>query len=185
MSQLLIVVSRVRRRAPENLSPTLGLGTLVLSILLAASSVLAADESPSTTKASPTMTIAAASPAEAPQLAVGYGAPLKPVRAPKRPLVLPALYAASAGLQAFDVYSTMSVLKLGGVEQNPLMKGIVRNPAAFVAVKASITAASVTAAEKLWRENHRLGAIGLMVASNAMMGFVVAHNASVLASLKR
>jgi hypothetical protein len=64
------------------------------------------------------------------------------------------------------------------------MKGVVRNPAAFVAVKAGVTVASVAAAEKLWRNNHRVGAIGLMIASNAMMGFVAAHNASVLSTLK-
>src|SRR5690242_16973656 len=37
-----------------------------------------------------------------------------------RPLVLPALYAGSAALQAFDAYSTMKALRLGASEANPL-----------------------------------------------------------------
>jgi hypothetical protein len=159
-------------------------------VLITASSVLAADEGPAPGLTTPAIVIAAANLAEAQQSAILYNSnlnvtpALKPVSAPKRPLVLPALYGTSVALQAFDVYSTMSALKAGAVEQNPLMKGVVRNPAAFVAVKASVTVASVAAAEKLWRGNHRVGAIGLMIASNAMMGFVAAHNASVLSSLR-
>ena len=154
-------------------------------LLITGSSALAADESSSTALLSPVMVMAAADLADAQQTAIVYNAASKAAPAPARPLALPALYAASAALQAFDAYSTIAALKLGGVEQNPLMKSITRNPAAFVAVKASVTIASVAAAERLWRGNHRLGAIGLMVASNAMMGVVAAHNASVLSTLKR
>jgi hypothetical protein len=46
-----------------------------------------------------------------------------------------------------------------------------------------VTAASILAAEQLWKGNHRAGAIGLMIASNVMMGMVAAHNARVLSSL--
>jgi hypothetical protein len=98
--------------------------------------------------------------------------------------VLPSLYIASAGLQAYDAYSTLSALKLGGVEQNPFMKGITKSPAAFIAVKAGVTAASIVAAEKLWRDNKRWGAIGLMIASNSLMAIVAAHNASVVSRLR-
>lgn len=102
----------------------------------------------------------------------------------RRPSLLPALYATSAALQGYDTYSTMTALKRGGREANPVMKAIVQNPVAFVAVKASVTTASVMAAEQLWKNNHRMGAIGLMIASNIMMGTVAAHNARVLTSLK-
>lgn len=101
-----------------------------------------------------------------------------------RPLLLPSLYVASAGLQAYDAYSTLNALKLGGVEQNPFMKGITKNPAAFIAVKAAVTTASIVAAEKLWRDNNRWGAIGLMIASNSLMAIVAAHNASVVSRLR-
>jgi hypothetical protein len=154
--------------------------------LLAASSVYAADETGSVTLRVPATVLAAASLADAEQSAIVFNNALKTAPAPstKRPFALPALYIASAGLQAFDAYSTLSALKLGGVEQNPLMRTVVKNPAALVAVKAGVTVASITAAEQLWRSHHRVGAIGLMVASNAMMAVVAAHNASVLSSMR-
>jgi hypothetical protein len=65
-----------------------------------------------------------------------------------------------------------------------MMSGITKNPAAFVAMKAGVTTASIMAAERLWKTNHRMGAIGLMIASNAMMGVVAAHNSRVLSTLK-
>lgn len=101
-----------------------------------------------------------------------------------RPGLLPSMYAASALLQGYDTYSTLTALKNGGREANPVMQAIVQRPAAFIAVKAGVTTASILAAESLWKSNHRLGAIGLMVASNIMMGAVAAHNSRVLASLK-
>ena len=101
-----------------------------------------------------------------------------------RPSILPALYATSAALQGYDAYSTLSALKNGGREANPLMQGIVKSPAALVAMKASVTMASIMASESLWKNNHRVGAIGLMVASNLMMGAVAKHNAQVLSTLK-
>ena len=54
----------------------------------------------------------------------------------------------------------------------------------FVAMKAGVTMASIMAAESLWKNHHRFGAIGLMVASNLMMGVVAKHNAQVLSTLK-
>jgi hypothetical protein len=101
-----------------------------------------------------------------------------------RPSILPALYATSAALQGYDAYSTLHGLSSGAVEANPLMKSVVKSPAAFVAMKASVTTASIMAAEQLWKNNHRTGAIGLMIASNVMMGMVAAHNSRVLSTVR-
>lgn len=101
-----------------------------------------------------------------------------------RPAVLPALYATSALLQGFDTFSTLKALKNGAREANPFMQHVVKSPATFIAMKAGVTTASVMAAEQLWKNNHRAGAIGLMIASNAMMGMVAAHNARVIAGLE-
>jgi hypothetical protein len=101
-----------------------------------------------------------------------------------RPSMLPALYATSAALQGYDTFSTLNALRNGAREANPFMKGIVNNPAAFVAMKAGVTTASIMAAEQLWKNHHRAGAIGMMVASNVMMGMVAAHNSRVLSQLK-
>ncbi len=47
-----------------------------------------------------------------------------------------------------------------------------------------MTAATIMAAERLWKDNHRVAAIGAMVVSNVAMGMVAAHNSRVLSTLK-
>jgi len=102
----------------------------------------------------------------------------------RRPSMLPALYATSAALQGYDTFSTLNALKSGAREANPLMKSVVKSPTAFVAMKAGVAAGSILAAEQLWKNHHRIGAVGMMVASNVMMGIVAAHNSHVLSQLK-
>ena len=41
-----------------------------------------------------------------------------------RPSILPALYVASAALQGYDTYSTLTALKGGGREANPMMQSV-------------------------------------------------------------
>jgi hypothetical protein len=137
---------------------------------------------PALTVAPATMAAAAAAanatPAAAPDFAINNSFRVR------RPSILPALYATSAALQGYDAYSTMSALKAGGVEANPLMKTVTKNPLAFVALKAGVATTSIMAAERLWKNGNRMGAIGVMVASNVGMAFVAANNARVLSSLK-
>ena len=102
-----------------------------------------------------------------------------PARFDQRP-VLTMLSASMAGLQAYDAYSTLTALKRGGGESNPLMQGILGHPAVFIGVKAGLTAASIYAAERLWREHHRGTAIALMAVTNGIMAAVAVNNASVL-----
>ncbi len=96
---------------------------------------------------------------------------------------LTALSVAAAALQGLDTYTTMSALKLGAVEANPMMRGAVRNPGVFIAVKASMTAATIFAAQKMWPTN-KVAAIAVLAVSNGVMATVVAHNMSVLRQLK-
>lgn len=103
--------------------------------------------------------------------------------APGRPKALPALYVSLAALQVMDVVSTSKGLSVGAVEANPVMAPVVKNKAAFVAVKAGTTAVSIYLAERLWKKN-RVAAIATMVGINAMMGVVVAHNQAVVAKLR-
>jgi hypothetical protein len=102
-----------------------------------------------------------------------------------RPSILTALYGGSAALQAFDAYSTLKALKGGAVEANPLMKSVVGNPGLFIGIKATVSAASILAAEQMWRNHHRVAAIVMMAASNGFMAAVAAHNASVLNAQQR
>ena len=102
-----------------------------------------------------------------------------------RPAILPALYAGSALLQAYDAYSTMKALRLGAVEANPIAQGVVGNPALFIGVKAAVASASILAAEKMWKNHHKVAAIATMVATNGIMAMVAANNAKVISSLQR
>jgi len=93
---------------------------------------------------------------------------------------LRSLHVGLAVTQAYDVYSTTSAISRGAVEMNPLLKNTVKSRAAFIALKVAVTAGPIWEAEKLWRNNHRVGAIALMAASNGIMLAVAAHNAAVM-----
>jgi hypothetical protein len=110
--------------------------------------------------------------------------PAADVPQPSRGPVLPLLYVSFAALNAYDGSSTLTALKLGAVEGNPVMAGVAARPAALWAVKAGVTTASVVVAERLWRQHHRTAAIVMMVVSNGMMAAVAARNASVIRRLK-
>jgi hypothetical protein len=156
----------------------------LLGVVLSAPSIAAADENGAATL-TPAVAVAASALAERPDLAAQLTfAPRAQAAAPRRPLTLPALYVGSAVLQGYDAYSTLSVLKHGGVEANPMMKGVTKSPVAFIGLKAGITAMSIMAAERMWKNNNRLGAVLTMVAANGVMGYVAAHNAKVLAQVR-
>lgn len=156
-------------------------GSLV-GVLLTASSAFAADDNTAATL-TPAIAAAATSLAQRPELAAGITfAPRRTENA--RPLALPALYAGSALLQGYDAYSTLNALNHGAAEANPLMKGITKSPMAFIGLKAGMTTMSIMAAERMWKNNNRLGAVLTMVASNSVMAMVAAHNASVLSKVR-
>jgi hypothetical protein len=106
-------------------------------------------------------------------------APMPALRAERavlrRPAALPALYGSFAALQALDVHSTIKAVGAGESEANPAVRGLVRQPAAFVAAKVAATAATFYASERLWRR-HRVGAVMLMVAVNGAYAAIVANN---------
>jgi len=101
--------------------------------------------------------------------------------AEKRPAALMSMYAGLVALQSYDIYSTSAALKNGAREANPVMGGVVGNAPAFVGVKAGMTGLSIFAAERMWRQHHRMQAVLVMAASNGFMAFVAAHNAAVVA----
>jgi hypothetical protein len=100
-----------------------------------------------------------------------------------RPSVLPALYVATAVTQAMDAHSTLSALRAGAQEANPLMRGAAARPGAFLALKAGAAAGTILFAEKLWSRN-RGGAIAAMVALNVVTSVIAAHNYAVGARLR-
>jgi len=147
----------------------------VLGLLVIVSSSVAAEET-STTLMPATITAAAS----ASQRVDFESAMSVAERPPRRPIVLPALYAGFITLQALDTSYTLRSLPLLAREVNPLMKGVTRYPAAFVALKAGLTIGAIMNAERLWKDDHRVAAVVLMAASNGLMAVVVSRNASTL-----
>ncbi len=92
-------------------------------------------------------------------------------------------YASTAALQILDVRSTLQVIKLGGSEGNPMLRGLAAHPAMFMGVKAAIAAASIYSAHKL-AKHSKLGAIATMVAVNSVYAMVVAHNYQVARTMQ-
>jgi hypothetical protein len=96
-----------------------------------------------------------------------------------RPAILPPLYVGFAALQVFDGYTTTHGVGIGVTEANPFFEPFAGHPMAVWAMKAGVTAGAIAAAEQLWRRRRRSQAIAVMVVSNAVMGLVATHNASV------
>jgi hypothetical protein len=94
---------------------------------------------------------------------------------PRRPGALVPLYASFAAFQVVDAQSTLHALSRGGVEANPIMKGIAGKPVALVAVKAAATTGVIVASEKMWKKN-RTAAVVFMLAANSAMAWVVQNN---------
>jgi hypothetical protein len=106
----------------------------------------------------------------------------------KRPSIgtsglLMSLYMSTAALQALDVHSTLSVMKYGGGEKNPMMRGIAGNPGALIAMKAGVAAGTIFATHKASKRN-KVAAIVTSVAINSAYLFVVSHNYRVARSLQ-
>jgi hypothetical protein len=151
-------------------------------VLLTASPVFAADQDGAAT-VSPAVTAAAVT--LAPRLDTAETrAFVNRWNTPKRPAPLLALYGTSALLQGYDAYSTLTVLKGGGVEANPVMQSLTKSPAAFIGLKAGMTVLSIMAAEKMWKNHNRVGAMVTMIVSNGLMAAVAANNAKVLSRVR-
>jgi hypothetical protein len=93
------------------------------------------------------------------------------------------LYATTAVMQALDVHSTMLALDRGAVEANPLMSGVTRNKAAFIATKAAVATGTILAARSLSKRN-KVAAVITLVALNTAYGFIVQNNYRVARGLK-
>lgn len=102
----------------------------------------------------------------------------------KRPMLLPAMYVAQGALQALDMQSTYAAINRGAVEANPLMKGVVGNKGAMMAVKAGVAASTIFLAERMWKRGNRVGAIATMLIANGVTAAVVANNYKVASSLR-
>jgi hypothetical protein len=150
-----------------------------MAVLMTAGSASAADRDPNAMEPALTSIVAAA-PAAFVAAEIDWSLVPARVAPSNRGSLLPALYLSLATLNAYDAYSTTSALGKGAVEANPLMRGVAGNPAALWAVKGGVTAVSIYAAERLWRDNHRVAAIAVMAITNGVMAAVATQNSRVL-----
>jgi hypothetical protein len=133
------------------------------------------------TVAALTPSIAVAATAAAETAAVGMAVEAPPAR---RPASLFALYGGFAALQAYDAYSTLAAVKAGGVELNPVLRGVAKKPAAMIALKSAVTVASIAAADRLWKKGRKKHAVVMLAATSAAMTVVAINNHSVLSKLR-
>jgi hypothetical protein len=97
--------------------------------------------------------------------------------------LLVALQATTIAAQALDIHSTFKAVDHGAVEANPLMSGLVQNKAAFIGVKAGLTAGFMYATHKMSKRN-KVGAILTAAAVNSVYLIVAHHNYKVARSLQ-
>ena len=158
------------------------LAASLMGVLMTASATFAADQEG--TSVAPAAMASAVALAGSPEMTAARLDFARHYNRPSRPMILPALYGMAGLLQGYDAYSTLTVLKHGGVEANPIMKGLTKSPAAFIGLKAGVTMMSIMAAERLWRNHNRVGAIATMIATNGLMSVVAANNANVLSRVR-
>jgi hypothetical protein len=109
---------------------------------------------------------------------VPFRQPVVPVRPKSRfggTSLLNSLYASTVVMQGLDVHSTLSAFKAGAGEGNPIMAGVTKNRAAFVATKAAVAAATIFAVKKIAKKN-KVAAVITLVVVNAAYALVVKHN---------
>ena len=95
------------------------------------------------------------------------------VQQENRPALLIPLYIGNVALHGADVHSTMQAMKLGHREGNPLFRdGVSRT---MVGAKLAGCALTILVAEKL-SKRHRVGAVSVMLVSNAALAFIAARN---------
>ena len=125
-------------------------------------------------------------------MAIGLSAPARAQQVFEEPKPLaptgwsaPALHVSLstsfAALQALDVATTLRAVHTGsGVEANPLLGGLSKQPAALIGLKAGLTAATIASVHGL-SKSHPKAAVLTMIGLNVGSAFVVRSNLGVAA----
>ena len=106
------------------------------------------------------------------------GSEASPAFSERRPKALIPLYISLAALQWSDAVSTRRGLEAGAREANPLMAPIVGSTAGLLALKAGVSATTIYATERLWKQNRK-AAVLMLVITNAGYAAVVSHNLAI------
>lgn len=162
---------------------------VVLALVMGASRAQAQDESLGVRLTPASFALAQPSPflpSDGIVTAVGGTAPLElpvpvfvPVDSAAPRFAQRTLEVSFVALQALDVVSTLKAVDRGLVEQNPLMRGLVSRPAAFVAVKAGATVTTLWLLRRVTRQN-RLAALVTLAAIDSGYALLVSRNMQAL-----
>jgi hypothetical protein len=98
--------------------------------------------------------------------------------------LLVSLQAATVVTQMLDAHSTVQALNAGGVEANPMMGGLVQNRAAFIGVKAAMSAGVVYLTHRLAKDNKVAAIVASAAVSSAYL-MIARHNYKVAAGLRQ
>lgn len=105
-------------------------------------------------------------------------APMLTAPRPKPSSILNSLYVSTAVLQGLDMHSTLMAFKAGGIEANPVMAGVTKNQAGFLAAKAAVATSTILATRQLAKRS-KVAAIVTLVAVNSAYAMIVRHNYNV------
>ena len=86
-----------------------------------------------------------------------------------------AMYLATIATQMLDVHSTLHAVERGAVDANPVVRGLVGNPAAFVSVKAAVGVGVAYATHRIARRNRTAGIVASIAINSACL-MIAAHN---------
>ena len=78
-------------------------------------------------------------------------------------------------MQGLDLHSTLKAFSAGAVEGNPIMSGVTKNRAAFIATKAAVAAVTILATRKIAKKN-KVAAVITLIAVNSAYAMIVNHN---------
>ena len=100
--------------------------------------------------------------------------PMHPVEKEKKGLP-PAWWAGLIGANGADAATTYGVLKQGGREHNPLVRGLAQHPAAFALTKLGIGAGTAFGLDKMHKNHPKAAKIAAAI-STAIPAIAALHN---------
>jgi hypothetical protein len=90
----------------------------------------------------------------------------------------------TVALNFADYFSTREALRYPGLQEgNPLMKGVVKSPAAFAAVKIGISAVSYLSLKAIYKRNKTLGWVASTL-TNLALSYVVSNNVRMISQAR-
>ena len=85
---------------------------------------------------------------------------------------------------ALALMLTVAVLPAAADDTGIVVTGTPLAPVPARVGQAEVTVATIVAAERMWKNNNKMGAIAVLIASNSVAALVAARNARTLGQLR-